>query len=204
LFVKETVDAEGAADLASSAPDLEAYVALTQGRFGDARDGWLAQASASDLNAPYALPRAGRAAVLADDVAGARESLVRLKATGARGGALDVDRATIEAGIVALEGRSAEAIAAFRSVIGRWRDYDLPWDEAVASWMFLATIGPSNADAQAAGRSGRAILQRLGAVPIVAQVDALLAKAGPDRAIGEVADDRDAAATSGQEVTSGG
>ena len=203
-FVKETVDAEGAADLGVLGPGPRGLrradrkvASATPATAGSRRP------SASDLNAPYALPRAGRAAVLAGDVAGARESLARLKATGARGGALDVDRATIEAGIVALEGRTAEAIAAFRAVIGRWRDYDLPWDEAVASWMFLATIGPSNADALAAGRSGRAILQRLGAEPIVAQVDALLAKAGPDRATDEVAA-RDAAATSGQEVASGG
>jgi hypothetical protein len=72
--------------------------------------------------------------------------------------------------------------------------------------MFLATIGPSNAEAVAAGRSGRANLQRLGAVPIVAQVDALLATAGAgvDRSDDDAGSERDAIGASGQEVASAG
>ncbi len=101
-------------DFGSSAADMEAWVALADGAFAKARDAWLTQAEASDTNAPFALPRAGKSAVLAGDAAGARDALDRLTLNGTRGRVIDIERLTIEAGIAAIDGRTSEAVSAFR------------------------------------------------------------------------------------------
>src|ERR1700693_5127172 len=84
--------------------------------------------------------------------------------TGAQGGAIDLDRMAIAAGLSALEGRRGEAIAGYRAAIAGWRDLGLPWDEAVTSIEFVRFIGPDEPDARAAAESARMILENLGAI----------------------------------------
>ncbi|MBI3748497.1 MAG: AAA family ATPase [Chloroflexi bacterium] len=103
-------------DVASSDRDMRGWLALANGRFAEASAAWLENAALSSLNAPYVLPRAAHMALLAGDAATARLALDRLVATGAHGRALDVDRTAVQAGLAALEGRRAEAIAGYRAV----------------------------------------------------------------------------------------
>ncbi len=161
-------------DLASSDRDMRGWLAFANGQFGDAAAAWLENAALSALNAPYVLPRAARMALLDGDAASARLALERLAATGAHGRALDVDRAGIEAGLAALEGRRAEAIAGYRTAIAGWRDLGLPWDEALTSIEFVRLIGVDDPDARAAAGSARAILEDLGAVRVLDLLDQLV------------------------------
>jgi hypothetical protein len=154
------------------------------------------------LNAPYVLPRAAHAALLAGDAAGARAALDRLAATGAHGRAIDVDRVAIQAGLAVLQGRRAEGITGYRSAIAGWRDLGLPWDEAVTSIAFVRLVGPDEPEAVAAAEAARGILEGLGAVRVLdilnqsmrpgddarlaAPPDGGRARAGADRATSEV------------------
>ena len=178
-FIRESEDASDTTDIATSADDLRAYVALVAGHYGEAVTAWMEQASLSSINAPYALPRAGRAALLAGDATAARLALERLVETGLRGGALDMDRLAIEAGIAALEGRTDEAQRRFRDALAGWRELELPWDEAVTGWLALATLGSDDPVARAAGLESVRILRDLGAAPVLAAVERLL---GPSAA----------------------
>jgi hypothetical protein len=173
-FIRESEDASDTTDIATSADDLRAYVALVDGRYADAVEGWMEQASVSSINAPYALPRAGRAALLAGDTVAARLALERLVATGLRGGALDMDRSTIEAVIAGLDGRTDEAHRRFRDALAGWRDLGLPWDEAVTGWLALVTLGPADPVARPAGIESTRILRDLGATPVLAALERLL------------------------------
>ena len=79
----------------------------------------------SDLNAPYSFPKAGRAAVLAGDAAMARAAVDGLARIGARGRAMDADRAAIGAGIAALEGDLMGARTGYRTAVAAFRDLGL-------------------------------------------------------------------------------
>ena len=94
-------------------------------------------------------------ALLAGDPATAGLALDRLIATGAHGRALDVDRTAIQAGLAALEGRRADAIAGYRSAIAGWRDLGLPWDEAITSIEFVRLLGSDEPVARARPRTPR-------------------------------------------------
>ena len=155
-------------DVAASAADITAWQHLANGEFTGARDDWLSQGDASDTNAPFAYPRAGKSAILARDSIGAREALDRLTINGTRGRVIDVERDTIEAGIAALEGRTADAVAGYRRALSTWGEMGLPWDQAWTTWMAAASLGPEVPEVRAWGAAALAILEQLGATPIVA------------------------------------
>src|SRR4029077_7849978 len=93
-----------------------------------------------------------------------------------RGRAVDNDRATIHAGIAALEGRTAEAMAGYRQALGVWRDLGLVWDEALCAIDMATVLDPSEPEVRAAGEAAREILVRLRAVPFIERLDAALAR----------------------------
>ena len=126
-------------DMHSAIDDFGGSAAHAQGRWAEAASAWMRIADISDLNAPYALPRAGRVAILARDPALAQAALDRLAALGTRGRAVDADRATIRAGLAALAGDPEAARAGYRTALVAYRDLGLAWDEALlaqeAAWM---------------------------------------------------------------------
>jgi hypothetical protein len=132
------------------------------------------QAAASDTNAPFALPRAGKAAILAGDATGAREALDSLTLNGTRGRVIDIERETIEAGIAALEGRTDDAVARYRAALSTWGEMRLPWDQAWAAWAAVASLGTDVPEARAWGAAARSILAQLGAAPLVERLDVAL------------------------------
>ena len=116
--------------------------------------------------------------LLAGTVKTANLALERLVATGAHGRALDIDRQSIRAGIAALEGRSAEANAGYVAAIAGWRELGLPWDEALTEVVAGRVLGTDHPEIAAAADAARAILSSLGAVRMLAILDAAIA-AGP-------------------------
>ncbi len=164
------------ANVASNAHDMRAWVAFAYGRFAEASRAWLEMAEMSSLNAPYVLPRAAHAALLARDPASASLALDRLVATGAHGRALDLDRTAIRAGLAVLEGRLADAMAGYRAAIAGWKDLGLPWDEALTSIEFVRLVGVGEPEARAASESARVILEGLGAVRALEILDASMGR----------------------------
>ena len=106
-------------DMHSAVDDFGGSDAHARGRWGEAATAWMRIADISDLNAPYALPRAGRVAILARDPALAQAALDRLAALGTRGRAVDADRTTIRAGLAALAGDLEAARAGYRAALRR-------------------------------------------------------------------------------------
>ena len=80
------------------------------------------------------------------------DALDRLTVNGTRGRVLDVERTTIEAGIAALEGRTAEAVAGYRAALAAWAEMDLPWDQAWAAWSAVLALGTVGARGTGVGR----------------------------------------------------
>ena len=118
-------------DVISSSHDLDAAMAFAAGRFADAAAAWTTNADSSELNAAYALPKAGLAAVMAGDAETATAVLARLTTLGARGQAVEADIASIRAGVAALSGDRVGAVSAYRACRTSYRDLGLRWDEAL-------------------------------------------------------------------------
>ncbi len=165
-------------DVSAGAEDLIAWIGLAAGDFAAARDGWLKQGDTSDTNAPFAYPRAGKSAILAHDADGARSALDRLTLNGTRGRVIDVERLTIEAGIDALEGRTAESVSGYRRALSIWGEMGLPWDQAWATWTAVEVLGPSVPEARAWGAAARNILEQLDAHAVIAHLDRALGTEG--------------------------
>ncbi len=118
---------------------------------------------------------AARASIRAGDAASAAGDLAAIEATGLRGPAIDARRAAIRAGLAALDGRGADAMALYRDANRRFRDSGLPFDEGLTAIEMATLLDPAEPEARAAIDAGRAILEKLGARPFVEQLDAALA-----------------------------
>ncbi|HEY4190620.1 MAG TPA: hypothetical protein VGM28_09380, partial [Candidatus Limnocylindrales bacterium] len=163
-------------DLSSGIADIEATLAHSQGRWADAAHRWLTIRAVSPLNAPYALPKAGRAAVLAGDAGLAQEALDGLAAIGARGRAMDADRATIRAGLAVLSGDTGTARSGYRTAMAGYRDLGLAWDEALAGLEAAWMLGTGDAELAGWADTARATFGRLGAAPMITLLDAAIAR----------------------------
>ncbi len=171
-------DLEGTADrdMQSGALDVTATSNFAAGRWTDAARAWMAVVDVSDLNAPYALPKAGRAALLGRDAATARQALDGLAALGTRGRAVDPDRAVIRAGLAALEGDRAAAIAGYRAALAAFHELGLVWDEALLGLGAAILVDARDPEVAVWVDSARAILTRLGAAMIIARLDEATAR----------------------------
>jgi hypothetical protein len=169
------IDALDDVDAATAATDIRAVVGFLAGDYAAAAREWVSQADRSDLNAPFALPKAGLAAVIGGDVATAAAALDRLAALGARGRAIEADILTIRSGIQARAGDGPGALAGFRQASAAYRDLGLPWDQTLLALVAGATLGAS--DPEVAGWLGEARLtfERLRTPPMIAILDGFAA-----------------------------
>ena len=166
----------------SNQGDAIAVAAFASGRLADARRAWHRQATMSLSNLPESMAHAARTALWAGDAAAARDDLAALDGSGVHGPAIEADRTTIRAGLAALEGRPADALAAYRDVIRAWRDLGLAWDEALTGIDMATLLDAAEPEIRAAAESAREILVRVGAAPFVARLDAaLMARQTPER-----------------------
>jgi hypothetical protein len=156
-----------------------AWAAFSAGRFDDARREGLHAAERTSYFYPLTVPLAARAALWATDPAAAREALDGLDRTMFRGQALALDKASIEAGIAAVEGRTAEALTLYRDALRGWRALNLAWDEALIVVDMATFLGPDEPEVRTAAEWARATLARLGARPYLERLESALAGTVP-------------------------
>jgi class 3 adenylate cyclase len=172
--MKARLETLGDRDVAASRHDLDGVAAFVDGRFADAARSWIANADASDLNAPYALPKAGRAAARAGEVELAETTLSRLAALGTRGRAIETDMVAIRAGVAALKGDRTAALAGYREARQSFRDLGLRWDEALLGMSAGTRLGMDDAEVRGWVTEAATILRQLRARPLMDQADRLL------------------------------
>jgi hypothetical protein len=141
---------------------------------------------------PAILPLAIRPATWARDLDLVKEDFKALEASGQHGPGAEADRATIRAGIAALEGRTDDAGRLYREAIRAWRELGQPWREALTAVDMATLLDPADPAVRDAAAAGREILVRLRAAPFVDKLDAALARPSretdPHRAEDEEAD----------------
>jgi hypothetical protein len=84
----------------------------------------------------------------------------------------------LRAGIAARQGRIDEAVAGYRAALTIYREMGLRFDLAMAGLDMAALLGPDVPAVRAAAVEARAIFVDLGARPVIARLDRLVA---PDK-----------------------
>jgi len=183
-----SADLEEAERLAPSMRDTQyasychwgrSWEALAAGRYDDARREGEAAADATSYFVPISLPLATRAALWAGDVEAAKTEMARLDATVYAGQAIGLDKVTLRAGIAALEGHRADAVAGYREALRGWRQLGLAFEEAAATVDMATLLAPTEremAEAPAAIEEARETLSGLGSRPFLDRLE--LARAG--------------------------
>jgi class 3 adenylate cyclase/tetratricopeptide (TPR) repeat protein len=166
------------------------WAAFTAGRLDEARAEATTAVDVTPYFAPITLPIATRAALWAGRLDDARELAARVDASIVRGRAIAIDRITLHAGIAALEGRRADAVAGYRESIRGWQVLGLAFDEALAGLDLAILLAPTEremGEAPAIVQSTQAVLGRLGARPLLARHDEALVTAPQIRSDGRSA-----------------
>jgi two-component system, OmpR family, KDP operon response regulator KdpE len=110
-----------------------------------------------------ALLSAARRHLRSRDAASAAADLAALNATGARTPAISAHRVSIHAGLVALDGRSADALPHYADALRQFEELRLAVDVALTLIEMTTLLDPGLPEVATALESGRAILGRLGA-----------------------------------------
>jgi class 3 adenylate cyclase/tetratricopeptide (TPR) repeat protein len=162
-------------DLEASVEDMAGTAAYLRGDWAAAVSALLRAGDVSDLNLPYMLPKAARAAVLAGDAAAARDALDRLGRSGARGRAIDADKAVIRGGLAALAGDPGTAMASYRVAMAAYRDMGLTWDEALLGLEAAIVLGPGEPEVAGWAERSRALFNGFRAVAMLPLLDRAIA-----------------------------
>ena len=112
------------------------------------------------------------------DVDGAWADLAAIDATGVHGLVVENRRATIRAGLAAAEGRTGEALSAYRDIIRTWRDLGLGNDEHFTALDMVFLIGATNPDVKPYASAAREFFERVGARPFVERLDSATSEGG--------------------------
>jgi class 3 adenylate cyclase len=165
-----------------------AWQAFTAGRLDKAQAEATSAGRVTNYFVPITHPLAARAALWAADRAAAGSILAELDASVMKGQAIGLDRVALRAGLAALEGRRAEAIAGYRDALRGWRALGLAFDEAVTVLDMAILLAPTEremAEAPAAIDAARETLTRLRAEPLLARLETTrTGTAEPARAAG--------------------
>jgi class 3 adenylate cyclase/tetratricopeptide (TPR) repeat protein len=115
----------------------------------------------------------GRAALHLGETATAEQALALMAPITGR--AVDADARVLQAGIAARQHRVEAALDAYRTALGIYRDMGMRFDLAMTGLDMVALLGPEVAGVRAAAAEARAILVELGAKPVIARLDRLIA-----------------------------
>jgi class 3 adenylate cyclase/tetratricopeptide (TPR) repeat protein len=182
----------------SGAAEARADRTLARGELNEAAAAYRRAAALHTGNAPGCHVLAARASLRAGDPAAAASDLAALEAIGVRGPAIDARRSSIRAGLAALEGRGADALALYREGVRRFRDAGLPLDEALTAIEMATLLDPADPEVRAEAEAAREILTRLGATPLLRRLESAMGRSAPEqrRIPAEEASERSAATAS--------
>ncbi|MGZ6339153.1 MAG: AAA family ATPase [Candidatus Limnocylindrales bacterium] len=159
-------------------PDwIRAERSWAEGGLDEARAGMHRLAALVPEAGSYLWVQAARAALWARDGSGAALESAPLEASPLKGPVYHAHRLALRAGVWALEGRIAEALAAYRAVLATWRDLRLPFEEALVGLDMVELLGPAEPDARLAGESARRSLTDLRAKPFLERLERALGPA---------------------------
>jgi class 3 adenylate cyclase/tetratricopeptide (TPR) repeat protein len=124
----------------------------------------------------YCAEWAARAGLWRSDAGRARDAVDRLQELRLPGRVPRAIRRQVGAALAALDGRQSEALDGYREALEMWREMDVPVFRGLCLMDMVAVIAPSVPEAAAAADEARSLWTRLGAPPLLARLDELLAR----------------------------
>jgi hypothetical protein len=140
-------------------------------------------ATMSAGNAPNVHPQAARSGLLARDAVAAAADLDALEATGVHSPWIESRRVSIRAGLAALDGRPADALALYGAAIRGFRDLSMLLDEALTGMEMAVLLDLDEPEVRAAANAARDILVRLRAQPFLERLDSAMSPRPADVAV---------------------
>ncbi|HWH23974.1 MAG TPA: hypothetical protein VNW68_03665, partial [Candidatus Limnocylindria bacterium] len=168
--LEEALARSSSAQDASGLHYMKAVIAFGRGRLEDARRlGLKSRQLFAGEDGTLAFVLAAHCAVLLGD----RDALRRdAQPWDDRWGAwMERSGRTIAAASLALEGRTEEAVAAYRKVLDEWRAADLPFDLALALLERARLLGAADAEAAAGRDEAQAIFVAIGADGLLERIE---------------------------------
>jgi tetratricopeptide (TPR) repeat protein len=120
---------------------------------------------------------AAQAALWLRDRERAGEAVRTLDSIPVHGAWLDATREEFRAGLLALDGRGDDALAAYAQAARRFRELDLPFCLGMCQVEVAMLIGRDHAGARASAEEAKEIFTRLGSPPMLQRLDSFLHEA---------------------------
>ena len=184
LAKARAVTEQGPADTQVSAnlSTAEGFIALAKGDLDTAFARGTAAGRITHIAVYWAIgcDLGARAALWMRDVDRATEALRALDEVPFRGAWIEAARATVRAGLAALEGRREDAVGGYQEAARRWRDQR--WLPGLGFTQFEAALllGPDEPLGQLAAQEAREVFTRLGATPLLERLETAVSRpAGP-------------------------
>lgn len=179
----------GATDpqLLAFSKELRAHLAFVGRDLGAAQALLHESAAIAPTRAPRDLGVAGCCAVLARDLEAARADLAAVRALAVHAPVFDAREREVEAGIAAMEGRTADALAAYADAISRWDALGMAGDAAQTALAMATVLDPTEPRVRSHADAARATFERLGHRPMVAWMDDVLGRPAQPRDGGQAA-----------------
>ncbi len=150
----------------------QAAVAFAEGRLDEAHHEAFEAAEISLVNGPHPYAFAARAALWAHDRDRVRRCLEHHEASGHHGPAIELERMTMRAGLAALDGRTADALALYRDAWRGWREIGCRFDLALAELDAVLLLDEGGSELAEAHSEAHDILERLEANSLLRTLDA--------------------------------
>ena len=151
-----------------------AAAAFADGRFREAAEGWRRSGEMNVTDAPTNWPRAARALLWAGDGGEVRSVLALIDAPNLHGRIVDLSRRTVRAGLLALDGDREGAAREYGSILPQLADVGLVFERALVVLDMVRLLGPDAPIVRESVDEAREILDRLGARPYAARLEALM------------------------------
>ncbi len=158
---------------------LDAHLGLVEDRLGEARRSAENVAAVDPLNAPYMLTVAAHAAAWERDTDGLERIAAAYGSLPLRGRYVDAHGRVMRAGIDGLRGRRSESLAGFLHAAREFVGMGVVVDRALNAVDMAAVLRADAPDVKAEVDEARAVFERLGARPFLAQLDRLAGASPP-------------------------
>jgi hypothetical protein len=162
-------------NVTTSVPWVGGWVAFCAGRYEESVRQFRIAAAMQQSFAPLGLYQSARAALWGGDAGSAAADLAGIDATGIRAPVIALRTKTIQAGLAASAGRTADAIRLYRGALRGWADFGQAMDEALVGIDMAILVGPSEPEARAAAARAREVLGRMPNSPLLQRLDAAMA-----------------------------
>jgi len=156
----------------------QAEYALAQGELRQAHDLAIEAGTIAPSFDGYCQEVAFRAALWLGDAGLARAAAEHVHASPFSGRVSTASRRTVDAGIAAFEGRTGEAVAGYLTAIRELADLAQEFDLARTTLDAVTMLGTSDPGLATAAVTARAAFERLGTLPYIERLDAVLARSG--------------------------